>query len=85
MNLSLFTARIPPKVEIWPQGELAVALGGQFEFHCRILAGVPTPEILWSRSRERPLSRSTHLQPHAVLKYEHIISNYFNIFLVVLG
>ncbi|XP_073960356.1 peroxidasin homolog [Choristoneura fumiferana] len=67
--------RIPPKVEIWPQGELAVTLGGQFEFHCRVLAGVPPPEILWSRSRERSLSRSTHLQPQAVLKFERIEVN----------
>ncbi|KAI5637001.1 immunoglobulin domain-containing protein [Phthorimaea operculella] len=69
------TKRVEPRVEIWPQGEQAVTLGSQFEMHCRVLAGVPEPDITWSRSGGRPLSPHVQMLKQNVLRFENIEVN----------
>ncbi|XP_068617476.1 basement membrane-specific heparan sulfate proteoglycan core protein isoform X3 [Battus philenor] len=64
-----------PRVEIWPQGEQAVALGGRFEVMCRVLAGVPEPVVLWERAGGRTLGSFTQILPHHVLRFEKIEVN----------
>lgn len=67
--------REPPRVEIWPPGEQAVPLDSQYEMHCRVLAGIPEPDILWSRSSGRSLSTHVQLLPHNILKFEKVEVN----------
>lgn len=64
----LFLGREPPQVDIWPQGEQPVPLGGQYELMCRVLGGIPTPDVTWNRNGGRPLSTFTQIQPQNVLK-----------------
>ncbi|XP_049885171.1 basement membrane-specific heparan sulfate proteoglycan core protein-like isoform X3 [Pectinophora gossypiella] len=64
-----------PRVEIWPQGEQAVPLGSQFELHCRVLGGVPAPDVTWDRNGGRALSPHVQIQKHNILRFEKIEVN----------
>ncbi|XP_075991621.1 terribly reduced optic lobes isoform X3 [Anticarsia gemmatalis] len=66
--------REAPRVEIWPQGEQRVPLGGEHELHCRVLAGTPVPDITWNRNG-RELSPHTQLLSNNVLKFYKIEVN----------
>lgn len=57
-----------PKVDIWPPGEQAVALDGQFEFRCQVLAGFPEPVVTWERAGGRELTRFAQILPNNVLR-----------------
>lgn len=64
----MFLGREPPKVMIYPEGEQAVTLGGQHELQCRVVGGIPEPDVTWNRNGGRSLSPSTQLQPNNVLR-----------------
>nr|XP_037874357.1 basement membrane-specific heparan sulfate proteoglycan core protein isoform X3 [Bombyx mori] len=67
--------RDPPQVDIWPQGERAVTLGTEYELICRVLGGVPEPDVMWSRGGSRPLSSYVHIRPQNTLKFDHVDVN----------
>ncbi|CAK1588065.1 unnamed protein product [Parnassius mnemosyne] len=67
--------REKPRVEIWPQGEQAVALGGRFDLMCRVMAGAPEPVVMWSRGGARALSPHAQIKPQHVLSFENIEVN----------
>ncbi|KAJ0183614.1 hypothetical protein K1T71_000037 [Dendrolimus kikuchii] len=67
--------REPPRVEIWPPGEQAVSLGSQYELHCRVMAGIPEPDVMWSRNGGRELSRHVQILPQNILRFENIDVN----------
>lgn len=66
--MNVFLERVPPRVEIRPQGEQSVTLGSQFEYHCRVLEGIPEPDVTWDRNGGRPLSPYAQLRPNNVLR-----------------
>jgi hypothetical protein len=68
-KFDLITEREQPQIEIWPQGEQAVTLGSPFELRCRVQAGVPEPDVTWSRNGGRPLSSLAQIQPNNILRY----------------
>ncbi|XP_047041100.1 basement membrane-specific heparan sulfate proteoglycan core protein-like isoform X2 [Helicoverpa zea] len=69
--------REPPRVEIWPSDSKvqAVPLGGEHTLICRVMGGIPEPDVTWNRNGGRPLSRFTELQPHHELKFNKIEVN----------
>ncbi|CAG9782356.1 unnamed protein product [Diatraea saccharalis] len=67
--------REEPQIEIWPQGEQAVTLGSPFELRCRIGAGVPEPDVTWSRNGGRALPPHAQILPNNILKFERIEVN----------
>lgn len=69
LNNLVFLGREPPRVEIWPQEQAqAVQLGGEHTLICRVLGGIPEPDVTWNRNGGRPLSRFTEIRPHHELK-----------------
>ncbi|KOB69320.1 Terribly reduced optic lobes [Operophtera brumata] len=63
-------------VEVWPPGEQPVALGNtQFEFHCRVMSGIPVPDVTWSRAGGRALSPHVEIKPNNILKFDKIEVN----------
>uniref|UniRef100_A0A2A4JYV4 Hemolin n=1 Tax=Heliothis virescens TaxID=7102 RepID=A0A2A4JYV4_HELVI len=69
--------REPPRVEIWPSDSKvqAVPLGGEHTLICRVIGGIPEPDVTWNRNGGRPLSRFTELKPHHELKFNKIEVN----------
>ncbi|KAM3968767.1 basement membrane-specific heparan sulfate proteoglycan core protein isoform 3-T3 [Aphomia sociella] len=67
--------REEPQVSIWPQEPNSVTIGTSFELLCQVLKGVPEPDVMWDREGGRPLTPSTQIQPHNVLKFENIDVN----------
>ena len=56
-------AREAPKLEIYPQQErLEVEYGSGAYAQCRVVAGIPTPDIEWRRADGRGLSRNVAVQ-----------------------
>ncbi|KAH9644190.1 hypothetical protein HF086_008679, partial [Spodoptera exigua] len=79
-NLYVFVEierREPPRVEIWPPEDKvqAVQLGGEHTLICRVLGGIPEPDVTWNRNGGRPLSRFTEIRPHHELKFTKIEVN----------
>ncbi|XP_050360627.1 basement membrane-specific heparan sulfate proteoglycan core protein isoform X11 [Nymphalis io] len=67
--------REAPRVTIYPQGENSVTLGSQFELHCQVDAGIPTPVVTWDRNGGRPFSRHVQIQQNNVLRFLNVEVN----------
>ncbi len=47
--------REAPKIEIYPSETQTAIKGGSVLFQCRVMAGIPNPEVTWSRADGRSL------------------------------
>lgn len=51
-----FVAREPPMLEVYPKETQVIRVDESAMLHCRATAGIPTPNITWSRRDRRPIS-----------------------------
>lgn len=52
----VFIAREPPMLEVYPKETQVIRVDESAMLHCRATAGIPTPNITWSRRDRRPIS-----------------------------
>ncbi|XP_060809746.1 basement membrane-specific heparan sulfate proteoglycan core protein isoform X4 [Amyelois transitella] len=62
-----------PQVRIYPEDPQPVTIGDSYELHCRVLAGVPEPDVTWESSR--PMTPNAQILPNNILKFENIDVN----------
>ena len=47
--LDIFPGREPPRIEIYPESTSVITTGSSALFQCRIIGGIPSPTVVWSR------------------------------------
>ena len=57
-----------PSVEIYPEGAVTVSRGGSALFQCRVNAGAPAPEVVWTRADRRPLPSTAETLDGGVIR-----------------
>ncbi|XP_050682975.1 basement membrane-specific heparan sulfate proteoglycan core protein isoform X5 [Leptidea sinapis] len=67
--------REAPRVEIYPPGENFVSLGNQFQIHCRVLGGIPTPTVTWQKDRGGQLASHVEILQRNVLSFQTVDVN----------
>ncbi|XP_026667400.1 basement membrane-specific heparan sulfate proteoglycan core protein-like [Ceratina calcarata] len=67
--------REPARVEIYPKQVPPVILGGSTDLQCRAIAGIPMPELQWSRQDGRPFPSNVKQLPGGVLRLSNITAN----------
>ncbi|XP_053624887.1 basement membrane-specific heparan sulfate proteoglycan core protein isoform X4 [Plodia interpunctella] len=65
--------REAPQVRIYPEDPQPVTIGDSYELHCRVLGGIPEPDVTWESSR--PMTRNAQILPDNILKFENIDVN----------
>ncbi|XP_045489882.1 basement membrane-specific heparan sulfate proteoglycan core protein isoform X8 [Pieris rapae] len=61
--------REAPRLEIYPQGENYVTLGTQYQIHCRVTGGIPSPVITWDKNRGQ-------LSPHVEIQQNNNVLSF---------
>ncbi|CAH4038666.1 unnamed protein product [Pieris brassicae] len=61
--------RVAPRLEIYPQGENYVTLGSQYQIHCRVTGGIPSPVITWDKNRGQ-------LSPHVEIQQNNNVLSF---------
>ncbi|XP_031778282.1 basement membrane-specific heparan sulfate proteoglycan core protein isoform X4 [Nasonia vitripennis] len=64
-----------PVLQLHPMESQTVLEGGTADFHCRAIAGIPSPEIKWSRQDNRPLSPDSQIYPGGMLRINNVTSS----------
>lgn len=65
----MFSAgREPPQIEMHPQMKQTIVVGGSALFQCHLTAGIPAPEVKWTRTDGQPLSSNTEVLIGGVLR-----------------
>lgn len=64
-----------PILQIHPKESQKILEGGTADFHCRAIAGIPAPEIKWSRQDNRPLDLNTQIIPGGMLRISNVTSS----------
>ncbi|XP_024936745.1 basement membrane-specific heparan sulfate proteoglycan core protein [Cephus cinctus] len=64
--------REAPAVELYPKEIQTVLLGGSADLQCRATAGIPVPEIHWSRKDGRRFNYNIEQLPGGVLRFSNI-------------
>ena len=67
-----FVAREMPILQVYPKDSQTVLEGSTADFHCRATAGIPPPEIKWSRQNNQPLSHRAHIFSSGLLRIENV-------------
>ena len=65
-------AREAPRLEIFPEISQTITSGGSVLYQCRAVAGIPSPEITWTRLDRRPLTANTEILPGGVLRITRV-------------
>ncbi|XP_076631096.1 terribly reduced optic lobes isoform X1 [Colletes latitarsis] len=63
-----------PLLELYPKDPQTVILGGSVDLHCRAIAGIPTPQLHWSRQDGRPFLSNVKQLSGGVLRFTNITS-----------
>lgn len=71
-NRLFISAREAPILELYPQDIQTVILGGSADLQCRAKAGVPVPELRWSRQDNRPFASNIEQLPGGLLRLSNI-------------
>ncbi|XP_043237332.1 basement membrane-specific heparan sulfate proteoglycan core protein-like isoform X3 [Amphibalanus amphitrite] len=58
-----------PSVEIYPESSVTVTRGGSALFQCRVNAGAPAPELVWTRADRRPLPTTAETLDGGVIRF----------------
>ena len=65
----LIAAR-PPRVEIYPEPAQRVSTGQSVLFQCRVVAGIPNPEVRWTRpGGSTQFERNVEIMEGGVIRY----------------
>lgn len=64
--------REPPRVEIYPEARQVVNIGGNVLIQCRILSGIPTPNLTWKRLDGLPLPQEVEELAGGALRFNSI-------------
>ncbi|KAJ8666823.1 hypothetical protein QAD02_008485, partial [Eretmocerus hayati] len=64
--------RVMPVVEVFPQHQQTVLESSTVDFHCRSKAGIPTPEIRWTRQDGGRLGPNTQIMSGGVLRINNV-------------
>ncbi|XP_043503640.1 basement membrane-specific heparan sulfate proteoglycan core protein isoform X1 [Polistes fuscatus] len=67
--------RESPVLELYPKDVQAVTLGGSTDLLCRAIAGIPLPEIRWSRKDGRPFAPNIEQHPGGLLRLSNVTIN----------
>lgn len=70
-----FIAREVPVLELYPKDIQPVTLGGSADLQCRAIAGLPLPEIHWSRQDGRSFAPNIEQLPGGLLRFSNITIN----------
>ncbi|XP_057651520.1 basement membrane-specific heparan sulfate proteoglycan core protein-like isoform X5 [Diorhabda carinulata] len=61
-----------PRLEIYPSISQTVIAGNSAVLQCRAVAGIPTPEVFWSRENNLPLSSNVEEMAGGALRFTQI-------------
>ncbi|RWS13478.1 low-density lipoprotein receptor-related protein 2-like protein, partial [Dinothrombium tinctorium] len=61
-----------PAIELYPESSQVVAKGNSALFQCRIMMGIPTPTVEWTRADGRPFSTNTELLNGGVILFNRV-------------
>ncbi|KAI4497448.1 hypothetical protein M0802_007459 [Mischocyttarus mexicanus] len=67
--------RETPVLELYPKDIQPVTLGGSADLQCRVIAGLPLPEIHWARKDGRPFASNIEQLPGGLLRLTNITIN----------
>ena len=60
--------REAPRLEVYPEAEQTINVGDNVLFQCRAVAGIPSPEISWTRQGGRRLTSNAKVSSGGVLR-----------------
>ncbi|XP_058809308.1 basement membrane-specific heparan sulfate proteoglycan core protein-like isoform X2 [Phymastichus coffea] len=63
-----------PVLQIYPNKTQTVLTGNTADFHCRAIAGIPVPEIKWSRQDQRPFGSNVQVISSGMLRINNVTS-----------
>lgn len=64
-----------PVLQLHPAESQTILEGGTADFHCRAIAGIPSPEIKWSRRDNKHLNPDSQLYPGGMLRINNVTSS----------
>ena len=64
--------REAPRLEIYPEAAQTITSGGSVLYQCRAVAGIPSPDITWTRTDQRPLTSNTEVLSGGVLRITRV-------------
>ncbi|KAL1116702.1 hypothetical protein AAG570_005174 [Ranatra chinensis] len=64
--------REPPSVELYPSTQQILSEGNSALLQCRVVAGIPTPNLYWSRANNASLPYSVQQLHNGVLKFNSV-------------
>jgi len=57
---------------MYPGPSQTVTAGGSVLFQCRVMAGIPTPEVTWARVDGAPMAANVESMPGGALRIQRI-------------
>ena len=64
--------REAPRLEVYPQAEQTISVGGSVLYQCRAVAGIPSPEIQWTRQGGGRLTSNAEVLSGGVLRITRV-------------
>jgi len=64
--------REPPQLEIYPNSRQTALKDSSSLFQCRVVAGIPTPKLTWSRADGLPMPRNIEDMQGGVLRFNKV-------------
>jgi len=64
--------REAPRLEVYPQAEQTISVGGSVLYQCRAVAGIPSPEIQWTRQGGSRLTSNAEVLSGGVLRITRV-------------
>jgi len=64
--------REAPRLEVYPEAEQTISVGGSVLFQCRAVAGIPSPEISWTRQGGGRLTSNAEVLSGGVLRITRV-------------
>ena len=64
--------REAPRLEVYPEAEQTISVGGSVLYQCRAVAGIPSPEIQWTRQGGGRLTSNAEVLSGGVLRITRV-------------
>jgi len=64
--------REAPVIELFPQPVQKVPIGSSALFQCRLLSGIPSPVVKWTRDNDKPMTPNTELMDGGVIRFNQL-------------
>lgn len=61
-----------PSISIYPSPSQVILHGGNALFQCRVIGGIPSPTVEWTRSDGSPFSSSTEILSGGVIRFNRV-------------